>query len=100
VSLLVLTLAMNLIAPPETFAVFLLPEQKGLGVSRSQIRVSHSLYVLPCGVFGPFATGSSTGWGPSYQRAIGSEGGRDDHAAQAGRHARDGSSVTKGREAS
>jgi hypothetical protein len=62
---------MNLVAPPETFAVFLLPEQMGLGVSRSQITLTYSLNVLTCGVFGPFAGRIIDRLGPSCQRAIG-----------------------------
>lgn len=55
-SLLVLTFAMNLIARgvPETFAVFLLPVQKGLGVSRADITLTYSVYMLTYGLSGPF----------------------------------------------
>lgn len=57
VTLVVLTFAMNLIARgvPETFAVFLLPVQKGLGVSRADITLTYSVYMLAYGVSGPFA---------------------------------------------
>jgi MFS family permease len=56
-TLLLLTFAMNFVARgvPETFAVFLLPVQKGLGISRSQITVTYSLYMLTYGLFGPIA---------------------------------------------
>ena len=48
---------MNLVARgvPETFAVFLLPVQKGLGVSRSDITLTYSVYMLAYGFPGPFA---------------------------------------------
>ena len=57
VTLVVLTFAMNLIARgvPETFAVFLLPVQKGLGVSRADITLTYSVYMLAYGLSGPFA---------------------------------------------
>jgi MFS family permease len=57
VTLLMLTFAMNFVARgvPETFAVFLLPVQNGLGVSRSQITLTYSLYMLTYGLFGPIA---------------------------------------------
>jgi MFS family permease len=57
VTLLVLTFAMNLVARgvPETFAVFLLPVQKGLGVSRSDITLTYSVYMLAYGFSGPLA---------------------------------------------
>jgi MFS family permease len=56
-TLVVLTFAMNLIARgvPETFAVFLLPVQKGLGVSRSDITLTYSVYMLAYGISGPLA---------------------------------------------
>jgi MFS family permease len=56
-TLLVLTFAMNLVARgvPETFAVFLLPVQKGLGVSRSDITLTYSVYMLAYGFSGPLA---------------------------------------------
>jgi MFS family permease len=54
-SLIALTFAMNLVARgvPETFAVFLLPVQKGLGVSRSDITLTYSVYMLAYGLSGP-----------------------------------------------
>ena len=57
VALVVLTFAMNLVARgvPETFAVFLLPVQKGLGVSRADITLTYSVYMLAYGLSGPFA---------------------------------------------
>jgi len=56
-TLVALTFAMNLVARgvPETFAVFLLPVQKGLGVSRSDITRTYSVYMLAYGFSGPFA---------------------------------------------
>ena len=56
-TLVVLTFAMNLIARgvPETFAVFLLPVQKGLGVSRSDVTLAYSVYMLAYGFSGPLA---------------------------------------------
>ena len=55
-SLVALSFAMNLMARgvPETFAVFLLPVQRGLGVSRADITLTYSSYMLAYGVFGPF----------------------------------------------
>ena len=46
---------MNLVARgvPETFAVFLLPVQKGLGVSRADITLTYSVYMLAYGLSGP-----------------------------------------------
>lgn len=57
VTLVALTFVMNLIARgvPETFAVFLLPVQKGLGVSRSEITLTYSCYMLAYGLSAPFA---------------------------------------------
>ena len=48
---------MNLIARgvPETFAVFLLPVQNALGVSRSEITLTYSCYMLAYGLSAPFA---------------------------------------------
>jgi MFS family permease len=48
---------MNLVARgvPETFAVFLLPVQKGLGVSRADITLTYSVYMIAYGVSGPLA---------------------------------------------
>ena len=56
-TLVALTFAMNLVARgvPETFAVFLLPVQKGLGVSRADITLTYSVYMLAYGLSGPFA---------------------------------------------
>jgi MFS family permease len=47
---------MNLVARgvPETFAVFLLPVQKGLDVSRADITLTYSTYMLTYGLSGPF----------------------------------------------
>jgi MFS family permease len=57
VGLVALTFAMNLVARgvPETFAVFLLPVQKGLGVSRADITLTYSVYMLAYGIWGPVA---------------------------------------------
>jgi MFS family permease len=57
VTLVVLTFTMNLIARgvPETFAVFLLPVQKGLGVSRPEITLTYSVYMLSYGLSAPLA---------------------------------------------
>jgi len=57
VTLIIVTFAMNLVARgvPETFAVFLLPVQQGLGVSRSDITLTYSIYMLAYGLSGPFA---------------------------------------------
>jgi MFS family permease len=54
-TLVALTFAMNLVARgvPETFAVFLLPVQKGLGVSRADITLTYSVYMLAYGLSGP-----------------------------------------------
>jgi MFS family permease len=56
-TLVALTFTMNLIARgvPETFAVFLLPVQKGLDVSRADITLTYSVYMLAYGLSGPFA---------------------------------------------
>jgi MFS family permease len=56
-TLVALTFAMNLIARgvPETFAVFLLPVQKGLSVSRADITLTYSVYMLAYGLSGPLA---------------------------------------------
>jgi MFS family permease len=53
--LVVLTFVMNLVARgvPETFAVFLLPVQKDLGVSRADITLTYSVYMLTYGLSGP-----------------------------------------------
>jgi MFS family permease len=56
-TLIALTFSMNLLARgvPETFAVFLLPVQSGLGVSRADITLTYSVYMLTSGLSGPFA---------------------------------------------
>jgi len=56
VTLVALTFAMNLVARgvPETFAVFLLPVQQGLGVSRANITLTYSIYMLAYGLSAPF----------------------------------------------
>lgn len=56
-TLLILTFAMNLVARgvPETFAVFLLPVQKGLGVSRAEVTLTYSVYMLAYGLSAPLA---------------------------------------------
>ena len=48
---------MNMIARgvTETFAVFLLPVQQGLGVSRPEITLTYSVFMLAYGAFAPFA---------------------------------------------
>jgi len=48
-------LAMLARGVPETFAVFLLPVQKGLGVSRADITLTYSVYMLAYGLSGPLA---------------------------------------------
>lgn len=52
-----LTFAMNMLARgvTETFAVFLLPVQSGLGVSRADITLTYSVYMLAYGLSAPFA---------------------------------------------
>jgi MFS family permease len=56
-TLVALTFAMNLVARgvPETFAVFLLPVQNGLGVSRADITLTYSVYMVAYGLCGPLA---------------------------------------------
>jgi MFS family permease len=56
-TLLVLTFTMNMIARgvTETFAVFLLPVQEGLGVSRPEITLTYSVFMLAYGAFAPLA---------------------------------------------
>jgi MFS family permease len=56
-TLLVLTFVMNMIARgvTETFAVFLLPVQQGLGVTRPEITLTYSVFMLAYGAFAPFA---------------------------------------------
>jgi MFS family permease len=57
VTLIVLTFVMNMLARgvTETFAVFLLSVQKGLGVSRADITLTYSVYMLAYGLSAPFA---------------------------------------------
>jgi MFS family permease len=57
VTLIVLTFVMNMLARgvTETFAVFLLPVQKGLGLSRAEITLTYSAYMLAYGLSAPFA---------------------------------------------
>lgn len=56
-TLLVLTFVMNMLARgvTETFAVFLLPVQQGLDVTRAQITLTYSVYMLAYGLCAPFA---------------------------------------------
>ncbi|MEO8651842.1 MAG: MFS transporter [Hyphomicrobiaceae bacterium] len=55
--IVILTFVMNMIGRgvTETFAVFLLPVQNGLGVSRSEITLTYSIYMLANGCMAPFA---------------------------------------------
>jgi MFS family permease len=57
ITLVVLAFVMNMIARgvTETFAVFLLPVQQGLGVSRAEITLTYSVYMLAYGLSAPFA---------------------------------------------
>jgi MFS family permease len=57
VTLIALTFVMNLLARgvPETFAVFLLPVQRGLDLSRADITLTYSCYMLAYGLSAPFA---------------------------------------------
>jgi MFS family permease len=57
ITLVVLTFVMNMLARgvTETFAVFLLPVQSGLGVSRADITLTYSVYMLAYGLSAPFA---------------------------------------------
>jgi MFS family permease len=57
ITLVALTFVMNLLARgvPETFAVFLLPVQSGLGLSRPEITLTYSCYMLAYGLSAPFA---------------------------------------------
>jgi MFS family permease len=57
VTLVVLAFVMNMIARgvTETFAVFLLPVQQGLGVSRADITLTYSVFMLAYGLSAPFA---------------------------------------------
>lgn len=56
-ALVALTFAMNLLGRgvTETFAVFLLPVQNALGVSRADITLTYSIYMLAYGLSAPFA---------------------------------------------
>lgn len=56
-TIIALTLVMNTLARgvAETFAVFLLPVQEGLGVTRSEITAAYSIYMLVLGFSAPFA---------------------------------------------
>ncbi len=55
--IIILTFVMNTIGRgvTETFAVFLLPVQEGLGVSRPDITLTYSIYMLANGCMAPFA---------------------------------------------
>ena len=55
--IVILTFVMNMIGRgvTETFAVFLLPVQEGLSVSRSEITLTYSIYMLANGGTAPFA---------------------------------------------
>ena len=55
--ILVVTFVMNTVGRgvTETFAVFLLPVEKGLDVSRSEITLTYSIYMLVHGLAAPFA---------------------------------------------
>ena len=55
--ILILTFVMNTIGRgvTEAFAVFLLPVQDGLGVTRSEITLTYSIYMLANGFTAPFA---------------------------------------------
>jgi MFS family permease len=57
VGLVLFTFAMNLIArgTQESFAVFLLPVQKGLGLTRPQITLTYAANMLTYGLAAPFA---------------------------------------------
>ncbi len=57
VTLLVVTFVMNMLARgvTETFAVFLLPVQQGLGVSRTEITLTYSVFMLSYGLSAPLA---------------------------------------------
>lgn len=56
-TLLVLTFVMNMLARgvSETFAVFLLPVQQGLGLTRPEITLTYSVFMLAYGAFAPLA---------------------------------------------
>jgi MFS family permease len=55
--LLGITFVMNMVARgvTETFAVFLLPVQQGLGVSRAEITLTYSIFMLSYGLSAPLA---------------------------------------------
>lgn len=57
VTLVALTFVMNTVGRgvTETFAVFLLPVENGLGATRSQITATYSIYMLANGLSAPFA---------------------------------------------
>jgi MFS family permease len=57
ITLLVVTFVMNMLARgvTETFAVFLLPVQQGLGVSRAEITLTYSAFMLSYGLSAPLA---------------------------------------------
>jgi MFS family permease len=57
VTLLGVTFLMNMLARgvTETFAVFLLPVQQGLGVSRTEITLTYSVFMLSYGLSAPVA---------------------------------------------
>jgi len=56
-ALVAVTFAMNLVArgTAESFAVFLLPVQQGLGLSRPQITLTYAAYMLAYGIAAPLA---------------------------------------------
>jgi MFS family permease len=56
-SILLLMFVMNTLGRgvTETFAVFLLPVQKGLGVARAEITATYSIYMLVFGLTSPLA---------------------------------------------
>jgi MFS family permease len=56
VALMLLTLTMNMLGRgvTESFAVFLLPVEKALGASRSEISATYSIYMIVTGISAPF----------------------------------------------
>jgi len=58
-AVLVLAFLMNMLGrgATEAFAVFLLPVEKALGATRSEITAVYSLFMLVVGLAGPFAGG-------------------------------------------
>lgn len=56
-TIVILTFVMNTVGRgvTETFAVFLLPVQKGLGLSRAEVTSTYSVYMLASGLSAPFA---------------------------------------------